>query len=517
MKPKNERKLMHRVVASQNTRYDERDDDDDDDTDSADLPVYNSKRENASAAKSSKGIIFLLIIAHFCFALLTTLLLLSRFVAFGVLLGAVFVGMLAAELLVITYQRRMLASREHPHLISRSPLRTIALLSLVSIVFGTSLGVVIHPPSTVTVQVAATATAIRNGVLVQSHPQGLGTAGAGGLAFATDGASFAVGTPAGVEIWNEATHKLLTTYSLPSESGSDQSVISLAWNAQSLAASYRTHNSTGKSSYGLIAWHIDSGKSAYILPTPGPMRSLAWSPDGTTLAGYLPPQNTNGFGVILLWDAATGASRAPIFTDTSPLAASSEPSFTWSPDPGHIAVINHSKTILILDIAYGNSIERYDDAVAITTVVWSPNGQSMALGHIDGQITVLDVRSLTIRTTVATQKQPILHLVWSPDSRDVMATDADVLTLFDSNTGKILSLLNHPEQTKTGTPIDIGATNTPTSSAAVTATSTGGSTSVAHQPTIIAVAWSSKRPTIAALYSDGDLIVWDTAKLHLPA
>jgi WD40 repeat protein len=116
----------------------------------------------------------------------------------------------------------------------------------------------------------------------------------------------------------------------------------------------------------------------------GPWTSLAFSPDGKTVAGgTTAPDGPVGDGPICLWDAETGARKRSLF-----LAGASVEALAFSPDGRMIASGDYSREdestaagLAVWDAATGQLRLRLKiDRGFLTAVAFSPDGQILATG-----------------------------------------------------------------------------------------------------------------------------------------
>ncbi len=162
-----------------------------------------------------------------------------------------------------------------------------------------------------------------------------------------------------------------------------------------------------------------------------PLRALAYSPDGQSLADaavYAPTvTETTARIEIGLWQAG---QRRPLFSlaDGSMLA---EHSLRWSPDGQQLAFIadvhrdgGRQTQLWTIDMRTGNAEMRgmlAQEAQYNHPPAWSPDGSAIAAiaQRSDGEasIVVFDVRSGGRRDILLRPKGTPAHLVWSTDGR----------------------------------------------------------------------------------------------------
>lgn len=82
---------------------------------------------------------------------------------------------------------------------------------------------------------------------------------------------------------------------------------------------------------------------------------------------------------------------------------------------------------------------------ALSTLVWSPNGQYIASGGADNIVTIWDASSGNVVVTCSGHTQTVLGLAWSPDNRSIVSTSQDYSAIvWDVATGnKLVTYTGH--------------------------------------------------------------------------
>jgi WD40 repeat protein len=143
-------------------------------------------------------------------------------------------------------------------------------------------------------------------------------------------------------------------------------------------------------------------------PVPAEVISVAWSPDGTRIAGG----GTNG--LLRIWDASgqtlltvTGLNGAVYSVD-------------WSPDSAKIVSGHDDANVRVWDAKSGQLLATLvGHGDVIQSVAWSPDGSKIASTSLkdDNNLRVWDATSYE---AIATADQAFLYDVrWKPDSTEL--------------------------------------------------------------------------------------------------
>jgi WD40 repeat protein/transcriptional regulator with XRE-family HTH domain len=238
------------------------------------------------------------------------------------------------------------------------------------------------------------------------------------VAFSPSGNEVAAGTSSSsVLVWNLATHQLVATLPHP------QPVTSVAWDGPDRIAA-------GSEDGTVSLWALPTS----VLATGGPPTTIAYSPDGSTLAV--------GASSIELWDTARRtllASRAlpaHVYTNATvfqPRTGSSggAPPLAAALSTGTVELLN-GRTLAPV----GAPFPVITGAGAAESVAFSPDGALLATGADDGSVRLYDVtdparpRLLQV-THVPGAVSPVYTVVFSPDGRTLAAASLnDVVRLY---------------------------------------------------------------------------------------
>ncbi|HEX7180758.1 MAG TPA: CHAT domain-containing protein [Thermoanaerobaculia bacterium] len=90
--------------------------------------------------------------------------------------------------------------------------------------------------------------------------------------------------------------------------------------------------------------------------------------------------------------------------------------------------------------------EPLNGVLTIRHIAWSPDGITLAVGHVDGSLCVWDVITATPLWKNAGHPREVEHLAWSPDGAVLASTDAWMICLWDGGTGQPVRSIEAPAQ-----------------------------------------------------------------------
>jgi WD40 repeat protein len=258
-------------------------------------------------------------------------------------------------------------------------------------------------------------------------------------------------------------------------------------------------------------WEVSTGRRRAALVHADRVRSVAFSPDGATLA-----TGTSG-GAVHLWDAATGHDRAVPTAHTNQVE-----SVAFSPDAKILATGGQDGIAHLWDVATGRHLATLACTDIVYTVTFSPDGATLVTSSDDGTIRLWSTATHHVRAVFDGADDSETSVLFSPDGSVIAtiyagggAVDPDVVVdvdLWDARTGHhratlaghtapIDSAAFSPDSTTIATASDDGTVRLwNTATGQTTAILAGGSRSVGYSP---------DGHTIAAINPDGKLALWD--------
>jgi eukaryotic-like serine/threonine-protein kinase len=280
------------------------------------------------------------------------------------------------------------------------------------------------------------------------------------VAFSPDGRTLASGSgewgngePGEVKLWNAATGQELNTLT-----GHDGPIMAVAFSPDSkLLATVDASFTNPKDSPRLIVWNVGTGKEVYRRDVIQWMYSVAFSPDGKTIAAGA------GRGQVFRWEAATGNQLPPllqsgsidfavVFTPDGQglaaanrdgnvrlwdlarpaqprlfMASSDARSVAVSPDNRYLAAANWDQTLKIWDLTErGDSVVVHNlHAAFLHSTVFSPSGRHLACSTGDGTVKILDVPAGGESAVFRGHEGPVYSVAFSPDGQRLATSGWD--------------------------------------------------------------------------------------------
>ncbi len=168
----------------------------------------------------------------------------------------------------------------------------------------------------------------------------------------------------------------------------------------------------------------------------GPVRSVAFSPDGTKVATGS-GQLLSAMGSARVFDAATGAELCRLDHDGSVR------SVAFSPNGTKVVTGSNDRSARVFDAATGAELCRLDHDGWVRSVAFSPNGTKVATGSEDGSARVLDTETHVLLCQLR-HGDWLLAVAFGADGAKVATGSADgSARVLDAVTGAQLCRLDH--------------------------------------------------------------------------
>ena len=260
------------------------------------------------------------------------------------------------------------------------------------------------------------------------------------------------------------------------------------------------------SGIGIYLYDVATLRELALLPTPGVVYSVSFSPDGTTLAS-----GSSG-GEVHLWDVATRAHTATLSGHRYWVT-----SVSFSTDGAILASGSSIGEVRLWDVATRAHIadyyiERETRLFMPTSVSISPDG-TLASGSEDGTVKLWDVATRAHTATLSGHRERVTSVSFSPDGTLASASEDGAVKLWDIATGRnIATLLGH---TVTVTSISFSHNGTTLAAGSqfevkVWDVATGGdaATLSGHRHWVTSMSFSPDG-TLASGSEDGTVKLWD--------
>jgi WD40 repeat protein len=172
-------------------------------------------------------------------------------------------------------------------------------------------------------------------------------------------------------------------------------------------------------------WELATGKPiATLEPSRGPMRELAFSPDGKLLA--VATQTFPSIGDVRFWDVSAGKVH-------STLEAGGVDCIAFSPDGKTLAAgcggrLDRSKKdppshVRLWDVVAANSLHSCRHEFRVMCLAFSPDGKTVAAGSELGELALWDSATGKLRCYVPDQPWYVLSIAFSMDGKTLVSTN----------------------------------------------------------------------------------------------
>jgi len=188
--------------------------------------------------------------------------------------------------------------------------------------------------------------------------------------------------------------------------------------------------------------HRQQGETLYTLNLEeGSVRTLAWSPDGSTLAAGCDYQ------LVFIWEALTGANKHAHHLHENQLHA-----LAWSPNGQRLASACADQSIHIWEpnTATSQPLLTYRGHAGSLTlglpcvVAWSPSGLLLASAGTDRTAQIWRAHDGALLCICRGHTNDINALCWSPDGTQIAtASDDCSVRLWDARNGQLIAMFQH--------------------------------------------------------------------------
>jgi len=163
----------------------------------------------------------------------------------------------------------------------------------------------------------------------------------------------------------------------------------------------------------------------------GNINNVAYSPDGTRLAVVAVDEPK-------LLDATNGKVSVALKGHSAQVTG-----LVFSPDGKRLATSSYDKTVKVWDTQTGKELVTKAHANGATGVAFSPDGKRLASSSRDGIIKLWDTESWTELRTMRGAGS-IYDLAFTPDGKRLASASADLIRIWDPETGRLALTLRAP-------------------------------------------------------------------------
>jgi eukaryotic-like serine/threonine-protein kinase len=228
-----------------------------------------------------------------------------------------------------------------------------------------------------------------------------------------------------VRVWHLATRQEVVTLRCQAGAGAGR-ISSVAFSPDNqLIATARDDDRT------VTVWDAATGREVRRLTSHSPqVRSLAFSPDGTTLAtgGGTGDSSNPLSGEVELWDVATGDRRASLQGHTGGIN-----SVAFSPDGKQLASGSGDNTVRVWDPTTGRQLAVLPGHTSyVRSVAYSPDGKLLASGSSDSTVMVWGSGQVQ---RFRGHTEEVVSVAFSPDSQRLASVDLqNTVKVWDART-----------------------------------------------------------------------------------
>jgi len=187
-------------------------------------------------------------------------------------------------------------------------------------------------------------------------------------------------------------------------------------------------------------WDVSTGhrKASLQRPPKGEVQTLAYSPDGKTLAAGS-DDRFDGKGAVWLWDLSSGQLKANLQGHTGAVIA-----LAFSPDGRTVASGGADKTVRLWDVA-GRQLKAtlQGHKKQVELLAFSPDGKTLATGSLDETARLWNVADGRLRATLRHMNR-VTGIAFASNGKTLATGSYDkTARLWDVISGRLKAALEH--------------------------------------------------------------------------